>query len=876
MTINTIDSIARRALLVGITYEDLQAKLSETYPNENFRLPGTHKDPLRIKKLLVDLYNYKEEDITILMDDNSGNYKKPTRDNMVAHMKSLVENVKPGDHLVFCFSGHGSQIVNTNNTEEDGFDEVIWPCDVSYDPSKEDEHERAENFIQDDDLKKILVDNLPDNSRLTVVLDNCHSGTGLDLPFHDESDSFDKHWFTPTSERINSLPFSESNQYDLSSTDAVVSSASGDQRRPSDDLMNKAQNRSRNSSLDDVRGNMKDNQRSNSSNITLIDQTDSSPVIPSRLSSKGSHTGLRTRRRTSTMGMKMPHKTQGYHKKGSSIFEEGTQFVTEPIDIHSTVSKSNAYVTQWSACMDGQLGIDSNEGGLLTLAFCKILRENPERTNGEMLEAISKDLFEQGKEAKKFFRDNNILNGNELPHSKPSLSSLRPIKDIKDHRAPKTVNTTYIGSRRALLVGITYKDLQDKLSETYPDVKESFELPGAHKDPLTIRKLLIDLYNYKEEDITILMDDNSGNYKKPTRDNMVAHMKNLVENVKPGDHLVFCFSGHGSQIVNTNNTEEDGFDEVIWPCDVSYDPSKENEHERAENFIQDDDLKKILVDNLPDNSRLTVVLDNCHSGTGLDLPFNQESDNPDKKWLTPSSERADSLSFSESNQYNLPSTDAVVNSASGNQRIPSDDLMVNKAKDYPRDLSLDNIRRNMKDGQRSNPADYRKADQKDKSLVMPSRLAPKDSHRGARTRRRTSTMGMKMPHKTQGYHKKGSAILEEGTQFGEESIQIHSTVPKSNAYVTSWAACMDDQLGIDSDQGGSLTLALDKILRECPKRTNGDMLKALSKELLKQREEAEEYFRVNNIPTGNNSPQPEPSLGSLRPIEDIIGHKFTF
>ena len=32
---------------------------------------------------LIDLYNYKEEDITILMDDNSGNYKKPTKDNMV-------------------------------------------------------------------------------------------------------------------------------------------------------------------------------------------------------------------------------------------------------------------------------------------------------------------------------------------------------------------------------------------------------------------------------------------------------------------------------------------------------------------------------------------------------------------------------------------------------------------------------------------------------------------------------------------------------------------------------------------------------------------------------------------------------------------------
>ena len=149
----------------------------------------------------------------------------------MAHLKSLVENARPGDHFVFhcksyelpflifffyftflrpSVSGHGSQIECENGKEADGFDEgmpsrlliyivqytnplspVIWPSDVVYDPSEDDEHKRATNFIQDDvrslvsiktcayqlttirlpqDLKKILVDDLPDYSRLTVRL----------------------------------------------------------------------------------------------------------------------------------------------------------------------------------------------------------------------------------------------------------------------------------------------------------------------------------------------------------------------------------------------------------------------------------------------------------------------------------------------------------------------------------------------------------------------------------------------------------------------------------------------------------------------------------------------------------------------------------
>ncbi|TDL18712.1 hypothetical protein BD410DRAFT_792874 [Rickenella mellea] len=105
-------------------------------------------------------------------------------------MEDLVKDARPGDHLVFAFSGHGSQTENYDGTELDGKDELIWPCDVEYD-GYEDENDQPvmSNYIKDDELKEILVDSLPQGVHFTAILDACHSGTGLDLPneFSDES-----------------------------------------------------------------------------------------------------------------------------------------------------------------------------------------------------------------------------------------------------------------------------------------------------------------------------------------------------------------------------------------------------------------------------------------------------------------------------------------------------------------------------------------------------------------------------------------------------------------------------------------------------------------------------------------------------------------
>merc|ERR1712029_410625 len=78
--------------------------------------------------------------------------------------KWLVADAKAGDSLVFQYSGHGD--------EEDAKDETIIPCDY-----------RSAGQITDDELFKLLVSPLDDGVMMTIIMDCCHSGTGMDLPY---------------------------------------------------------------------------------------------------------------------------------------------------------------------------------------------------------------------------------------------------------------------------------------------------------------------------------------------------------------------------------------------------------------------------------------------------------------------------------------------------------------------------------------------------------------------------------------------------------------------------------------------------------------------------------------------------------------------
>ncbi|MQM00378.1 hypothetical protein Taro_033109 [Colocasia esculenta] len=91
---------------------------------------------------------------------------------MAAAMQWLVQGCRSGDSLFFHFSGHGSQRMDINSDELDGFDETLCPLDYE-----------INGMISDDEIHTTIVEPLPTGVKLHAVIDACHSGSSLDLPY---------------------------------------------------------------------------------------------------------------------------------------------------------------------------------------------------------------------------------------------------------------------------------------------------------------------------------------------------------------------------------------------------------------------------------------------------------------------------------------------------------------------------------------------------------------------------------------------------------------------------------------------------------------------------------------------------------------------
>jgi len=81
------------------------------------------------------------------------------------------------------------------------------------------------------------------------------------------------------------------------------------------------------------------------------------------------------------------------------------------------------------------------------------------------------------------------------------------------------------------------------------------------------------------------------------------------------DAVFIHYSGHGSYVSDTNGDEADGYDECLCPSDM-----------QTSGVILDDYLHE-LIDAFNPKTRITIVLDCCHSGTCLDLPFTYKKSN---------------------------------------------------------------------------------------------------------------------------------------------------------------------------------------------------------------------------------------------------------
>ncbi|KAH9478592.1 Metacaspase-1 [Psilocybe cubensis] len=145
----------------------MKTKMQEKKSMKQSLLKGPHRDVEALRKLLIEVYDYKPEDIVILIDNDLPGHKQPTQENIMYEMKKLVEGAQEGDRFFFHFSGHSVQEDTEDISEEDRKNEFIETSDGKR--------------IKDDILKETLVDPLPPKTSLIAVFDSCHSGSLLDL-----------------------------------------------------------------------------------------------------------------------------------------------------------------------------------------------------------------------------------------------------------------------------------------------------------------------------------------------------------------------------------------------------------------------------------------------------------------------------------------------------------------------------------------------------------------------------------------------------------------------------------------------------------------------------------------------------------------------
>lgn len=153
-------------------------------------------------------------------------------------------------------------------------------------------------------------------------------------------------------------------------------------------------------------------------------------------------------------------------------------------------------------------------------------------------------------------------------------------------------------SKAALCVGIN----------KFKFLPQSSWLQGCVNDAEDLAALLQAKYGFADADITVLRD------AKATKKAVMAELNRIMDLAVAGtaEHIVFTFSSHGTQVPDTGGDEEDQLDEAF----ACYDINNTGDTWDPATVISDDEFFT-LFSRLPDGVLMDVVLDTCHSGTGL-------------------------------------------------------------------------------------------------------------------------------------------------------------------------------------------------------------------------------------------------------------------
>jgi tetratricopeptide (TPR) repeat protein len=157
--------------------------------------------------------------------------------------------------------------------------------------------------------------------------------------------------------------------------------------------------------------------------------------------------------------------------------------------------------------------------------------------------------------------------------------------------------------KKALLIGIdTYKNLPYFSS---PHGRRFGNLKGAVDDVRIMKEALKARFDFQEEDIKILTNGEA------TREGILRAFEDwLIKGTKKEDLTLFYFSGHGTQVPDTNGDEDDGLDEALCAYDTVF--GGPSDPEKAKIILDDEigeKLRKIKA------RESVVIVDSCNSGT---------------------------------------------------------------------------------------------------------------------------------------------------------------------------------------------------------------------------------------------------------------------
>ena len=149
------------------------------------------------------------------------------------------------------------------------------------------------------------------------------------------------------------------------------------------------------------------------------------------------------------------------------------------------------------------------------------------------------------------------------------------------------------GEDRALLIGVgRYAQFEEKLN-------------GVSLD-LNMMREFVHLMGFKRHEVKVL------EHEQASTANVYDAVENwLIDGAGPDDRVLFYFSGHGSQIPDENNDEDDQFDEVLLLYDTVL--AEKRGRQTLSGVLLDDHLNHMLARMKSRN--ILVILDACHSGS---------------------------------------------------------------------------------------------------------------------------------------------------------------------------------------------------------------------------------------------------------------------